>query len=173
MNIRDYQPADQLRIWEIYRPFVVDSHISFEYEVPSPEALNERFLSIQQDYPVLVLEQDSFVIGYACAGRFRSRKAYDRCAETSIYLDRNHRSVGHGSALYRELFSRLQQLNMTTLFAVITLPNPNSIAFHKKLGFQEFGRTDKTGFKMDQWWGICWMVKYLDENGISESQKIG
>ncbi|MFQ8952889.1 MAG: N-acetyltransferase family protein [Oscillospiraceae bacterium] len=41
-----------------------------------------------QKYPYLVAEKDGVIAGYAYAGAFVGRAAYDWSCETSIYLDK-------------------------------------------------------------------------------------
>ena len=51
IRIRLVQEADSKRILEIYRPYVEETAISFEHEVPTQEEFNTRVRSIAQDYP--------------------------------------------------------------------------------------------------------------------------
>ena len=42
-------------------------------------------------------------------------------------------------------------------YAVITLPNDRSIAFHKKFGFEYLTTYKKIGYKLGQWHDVGWM----------------
>ena len=80
----------------------------------------------------MAIENDK-IIGYAYAGAYRERAAYDWVVELSIYLDENERQHGAGSALYQKLLTALSVLNYQRAYACITYPNPASVAFHKNL----------------------------------------
>jgi len=162
VRIRPASLADAESILRIYSPNVTDSHVSFEYEVPSWDTMQNRIKTIQERFPFLVLEDEQGILGYAYATTFRARQAYDFSAETSIYLHPNCQGKGYGKMLYKALFDALKTQGISKLFAVISLPNESSIAFHKSLGFEEFGRTPNVGFKMNTWWGLAWLMADLD-----------
>lgn len=157
MKIRNAHSSDASAILAIYKPFVLNSHVSFEYEVPEESEIRKRIEVVSSDYPYLVLEDEHMVIGFAYATRFRERKAYDACAETSIYLHPDVRGKGWGKLLYQALFNELKQQQITRLFAVISLPNEDSVRFHEACGFRLFGKTPEVGYKLNKWWGLAWM----------------
>ena len=85
-RIRLAVPDDAGGMLDIYAPFVRDTVVTFEYEVPSLEQFRERIETTLPRYPWLALEQEGQVTGYAYAGRYQSRAAYQWDAESSIYL---------------------------------------------------------------------------------------
>ena len=68
MLIRDVNLEDAGRIVEIYRPYVENTAITFDYEVPSVDFFEEKISNTLQKYPFLVAEKDGEVLGYAYAG---------------------------------------------------------------------------------------------------------
>ena len=60
--IRFVRPQDAARILEIYAPYITDTVISFEYEVPTPENFAARVEAISSRYPYLVYEREGKVI---------------------------------------------------------------------------------------------------------------
>ena len=46
---------------------------------------------------------------------------------------------------------RLRTAGAHALMAVITLPNPASVALHEALGFQKVGQLAEVGFKFKRW----------------------
>ena len=48
--IRIAREEDAARLLEIYRPYVTDTAITFEYEVPSAEEFRERIRSTLEKY---------------------------------------------------------------------------------------------------------------------------
>lgn len=129
---------DAPQIQSIYAPIVVETAISFELEPPSVEEMRRRIETTLLAYPWLVCEWDG-VIGYAYAGVFRSRPAYQWTVEVSAYVHAAHRGKGVARALYTSLFECLRVQGFRTALAGIVLPNSASVALHEGLGFRSVG----------------------------------
>mgnify|MGYP001647812672 CR=1 FL=1 len=56
--IRLATPKDAAEMLKIYAHYVVNTAISFEYEVPSEEEFRERIESTLKRYPYIVAEQE-------------------------------------------------------------------------------------------------------------------
>jgi len=154
--IRLAHAGDVPAILAIYAPLVRDTTISFEYEPPTTAEMEQRLQTIQRDHPWLVCERDGQVAGYAYASAFRSRAAYRWTAEVTVYIHADHGRRGLAQTLYRALFERLRAQGYRTAVAVITLPNPGSVALHERLGFQPVGIFQNAGFKHGQWLDTGW-----------------
>ena len=94
---------DAARLLEIYRPYVLTTAITFEYEVPTLEEFRARIVSTLEKYPYLVAKLDDKIVGYAYTSAFKSRAAYQWAVETSIYIDLDYKGGGIGSMLYHKL----------------------------------------------------------------------
>ena len=77
IRIRTAREEDARACLDIYAPYVEHTAITFEYEVPSPEQFRGRMLRTQEKYPWIVAEKGGVVLGYAYAGPFHDRAAYD------------------------------------------------------------------------------------------------
>jgi phosphinothricin acetyltransferase len=155
----------------IYAPLVRDTTISFEYEPPTLAEMTQRLQTIQRDYPWLVCERDGQVAGYAYASAFRARAAYRWTAEVTIYMHPDHAGRGLATALYRALFDRLRAQGLRTAVAVITLPNPRSVALHERLGFQPVGVFQNAGFKHGQWLDTGWWQLALGSGSAPDAPR--
>ncbi len=164
--IREAVEEDFARITEIYSYYVRETTITFEYIPPTIEEMIERFQGIRMRFPYLVVEENKKVVGYAYASVFKARAAYDWCAETTIYLDVEMKAKGIGSLLYGELIQRLKAQNITNLNACITLGNPQSIAFHEKIGYEKVAHFHNCGYKFEQWHDIIWMEAIIGEHKV-------
>ena len=100
ITIRTASPADAGRLLAIYAPYITDTVITFEYDVPTEEQFRQRMAKVQQRYPWLVAEADGEIIGYAYASQFKDRAAYDWAVETSIYVEKDRRHSGVGRLLH-------------------------------------------------------------------------
>lgn len=155
---------DAKEILKIYEPYVKETAITFEYTVPSVEEFEQRIAKITKRYPYLVALKDGIVVGYAYASAFKERAAYDWAVETSIYINREKRGSGVGKLLYRKLEELLRKQNILNVNACIAYPNPGSIAFHEKFGYQTVGHFSQCGFKLNRWYDMIWMEKILAEH---------
>ena len=87
MNIRTAKEEDAERLLGIYTPYITDTAITFEYEVPSTGEFRQRINNTLKKYPYLVAEDENGnLVGYAYAGVFKGRAAYGWAVETSIYV---------------------------------------------------------------------------------------
>ena len=136
MEIRDVKKEDIAGIMEIYRYYVEETDITFEYVMPTEEEFTGRVEKILEKYPYLVAQEDGKIVGYAYAGTFKGRAAYDWAVETTVYVDRDYHGKGIGKTLYEELEKLLKEQNIQNLNACITFPNEPSEAFHRKMRVQ-------------------------------------
>ncbi|MDR2977410.1 MAG: GNAT family N-acetyltransferase [Streptococcaceae bacterium] len=166
MKFRLASPTDAAAILEIYRPYIEKTAITFEYEVPTVGEFAARIVKTLEHYPYLVAEENGKILGYAYASRFRARIAYDWDAELSIYLAENARQQGIGKHLYQKLFALLEKQNLRKLYANITWPNPESIHFHKNIGFTEVGLFKDCGYKFDQWYDTLFLELDINQDKI-------
>lgn len=148
--------ADAAACAQIYRPYVLDTAITFETEVPSAEQMANRIAAARENFEWLVLEVDGSVAGYAYAQRFNPRAAYRWSIESSVYLHPDRLRSGGGRLLYTELLSRLARRGYRRAFAGITQPNEASNALHAAFGFQPAGLYRRVGWKAGAWHDVQW-----------------
>lgn len=160
-TIRIATIEDAEAITEIYKPYVLNTTITFELDPPTVDEMRHRILHTLEKYPYLVAEEEGKVIGYAYAGTLYDRRAYDHSAELSIYIHKDKRHGGVGHLLYNALIDYLKKMNITNLYGCITYPNPASISFHEKYGFKEAAHFHECGYKFDQWLDVVYLEKKL------------
>lgn len=169
--IRNATPADAETLLTIYAPYVLNTAITFEYDVPSAEEFRSRIENTLAKYPYLVAEENGKILGYAYAGVFKARAAYNHCVETSIYVDLSQQHKGIGKALYAALEDRLRQqgiLNVNACISWIDTPNQylthQSPDFHAHLGYKKVAHFHLCGYKFNQWFDMIWMEKMIGEH---------
>lgn len=162
VSIRTAAPSDAAAIQSIYMPYVAETAISFEVDVPSVASMAERMASVvDAGLPYLVAERGGMVLGYAYAGPHRTRAAYRFAVDVTAYVVPDHRGGGIGTALYTELLHRLSATEAHAAFAGITLPNERSVALHEKVGFTPVGVFREVGWKFDRWHDVGWWQRRL------------
>ena len=107
MTIRDAQLSDAKALLDIYAPYVEDTAVTFEYDVPTEEEFRGRIAKVMKQYPWVVAEEDGRIAGYAYASPFKERAAYQWAVETSIYVDCHMKRQGIGLLLHDALEQRL------------------------------------------------------------------
>jgi len=186
ITIRMASKADAEEILEIYAPYVKETAISFEYDVPSVEEFRERISNILKKYPYIVAVENNKIIGYAYASSFKDRAAYGWAVETAVYVRQGYRGKGAGKKLYLALEEILKMQNILNLNACIAytpttdenLTNASK-HFHESLGYKEVAHFTRCGYKFGKWYDIIWMEKIIGEHPaipkkvipISELQK--
>ena len=169
--IRSVRIEDAKKLLEIYAPYVRNTAISFEYDVPTVEEFENRIKKITNKYPYLVAEVEGEILGYAYATEFHPRAAYGWCAEMAIYIKQDQRQCGIGRALYEELEIRLTDMGMLNLYACIGYTEnedpyltKDSVKFHEKMGYHLNGHFTKCGYKFGRWYDMVWMEKFIGKH---------
>jgi len=169
--IRAAVPEDAEELLEIYSPYVTSTAITFEYEVPSEEKFRGRIRKTLERYPYLVATCGGEILGYAYAGPFKERAAYDWAVETTVYVRRDRRRMGTGHRLYAALEKALKAQGILNMNACIGYPEKedeyltkDSVAFHEKEGFRMVGRFIQCGYKFNRWYDMVWMEKMIGKH---------
>ena len=169
--IRNATERDAERLLEIYAYYVGETAISFECEVPALKEFGDRIAHTLEKYPYLVIEENGVIMGYAYAGVFKGRAAYDHCCEVTIYLDHDAKGKGYGRALYEALEEALRRIGILNLYACIADPGfedeyltKNSERFHQHMGYTKVGEFHKCGYKFRRWYNMIWMEKIIGEH---------
>lgn len=168
IEIRMAVPEDAEKLLAIYAPYVTDTAISFEYEVPSVEEFRRRIITKLEKFPYLAALYDGEVVGYAYASTFIPRPAYNWSVEATIYI--NEAYTGHG--IGRKLYEKLEELlitqniyNINACIAYVDHHDPyvtnRSMEFHEHMGYRLVGKFTNSGYKFGRWYDMIWMEKIL------------
>ncbi len=168
--LRPAVPEDASKLVEIYAPYILQTAVTYEYEVPSEAEFAGRIgRTLDGGFPYLVAEQNGTVIGYAYAGLYGVRAAFQKTAELSVYLDMTKKGQGAGRMLYEELERILKEQGYHCLIAVIAAPDAepdpyltrDSLKFHEAVGYKKVGELHQCGFKFGRWYNIVHMEKLI------------
>ena len=155
--------GDAEEILGIYKPYIENTTITFEYEVSAVEEFRERIRETLEKYPYIVCTYDGKIIGYAYAHRIWSRAAYQWDVELSVYTDGNYAGNGIEKKLYKILIEILKLQNVVNVYALITYPNENSEKMHNYFGFKKIAVFEKSGYKFGKWIGVTWFEKAISK----------
>jgi L-amino acid N-acyltransferase YncA len=162
-HIRPAGPADITAITRIYADAVRHGTASFEIDPPDEAEMARRQQTLlKKNYPYLVAESAGTIAGYAYAGPYRDRPAYNWCVEDSIYIAREFHRRGIGRALLLRLIAECEALGFRQMIGVIgDSANTASVAVHAAAGFALIGTFRLIGFKHGRWLDTVLMQRPL------------
>jgi phosphinothricin acetyltransferase len=165
---------DAKEILEVYAPYVKDTAITFEYDVPTVEEFGDRITNTLKKYPYIVAIDSNQIIGYAYVSPFKGRAAYDWAVETTVYVRQNCQGKGVGKKLYlalEEILKKQNILNMNACIAYTSIEDINltndSKYFHEHLGYNKVAHFSKCGYKFEKWYDMIWMEKIIGEHPVN------
>ena len=65
LHIRTAQISDAEELLAIYKPYIENTAITFEYDVPTVEEFANRIKTTLKKYPYIVAELNGKIVGYA------------------------------------------------------------------------------------------------------------
>lgn len=171
VTLRIARVSDAHELLALYVPYVEETAISFETEVPSLEEFTRRMEKRLPQYPYIVAQRGGELLGYAYLSPFVGRAAYSWAAETTIYLRRDCRKMGIGKMLYTALENLARAQGIINLEACIGWTDEpdehltnNSAEYHAHLGYRMVGRFYKCGYKFGTWYDMVWMEKLISDH---------
>ena len=166
-RVRQAGPQDAVGCLTIYRPYVENTAVSWELEVPTVDDMAERITAACEMHAWLVLESSARTIGFAYGHALNRLPSHQWSVETGLYVADDHHRCGGGRKLYTQLLNRLGERGYRRAFAGITQPNEASNGFHRSMGFADVGLYRRVEWKHDRWHDVAWMQ--LDLPGSADS----
>lgn len=167
MKIRLASEKDAEEILEIYKPFIINTPVTFEYEVPKLSEFKNRIINTQKKYPYLVCGIDGNIAAYAYASSYGKRAAFDWSVELSIYINPKYHRKNIGKAMYTCLLKLLKLQGFYNAYALITSPNPQSEGFHTSFGFKRACVLPKMGYKFGKWHDLAYYELAIADHKIT------
>lgn len=178
-TVRPVRADDASAIATIYNTYVLETVATFEIHAIDAQEMGRRIAKLAAaGLPWLVVEDDilaaeggadSALLGYAYAGLFRDRAAYDHTLETSVYVRPDAQGRGVGTALYESLLTAVRELTpaqsphapVHVLMGVLALPNEASVALHERFGMSQVAHLAAVGHKFGRWVDVgYWQLTY-------------
>ena len=151
---------DAKAIARIYNEGIADRIATFETEPRSPEDITRLLRERAARWPTVVVERDEAVVAWASASAYRARPCYAGVAEFSVYVAREARGTGAGSAAMEALVRECEGLGMWKLVSRVFPENEASRRLLAKVGFREVG-TYRRHAKLDGAWRDTVIVERL------------
>jgi L-amino acid N-acyltransferase YncA len=163
--IRPATPSDLDAIGEIYAHHVLTGVATFEIVPPERTEWQLRLNGIVElGLPFVCGEIDGVVVGYAYCAPWKSRPAYARTVEDSVYVAADARGRGVGGRLLDAVLAGCADAGMREVIAVIVDDGgAASLALHRHRGFVDAGRLTSVGFKHGRWLDTVLLQRSLSE----------
>jgi L-amino acid N-acyltransferase YncA len=165
ISIRPASAADIAAITQIYAEAVLHGTATFEIEPPDEAEMARRMAAlIAKRYPYLVAELGGEVAGYAYAGPYRDRRAYDWCVEDTVYVAPDVHRRGIGLLLLTRLAAEAEARGFRQMLGIVgDSANTASVAVHAAAGFRLIGTFKSIGFKHGKWLDTVLMQRELGD----------
>lgn len=138
-HIREATLGDLGAIREIYNEGIEDRIATLDVEPKSEGEIGEWFAARGGRYAVVVAQRDDAIVGWASLNPYSHRQAYGSVADLSVYVARDARGSGIGTALMRaiEAHAKRGAFHKIVLFALTV--NDAGQQLYRKAGFREVG----------------------------------
>jgi L-amino acid N-acyltransferase YncA len=146
--IRSMRAADAEQVLEIYQDGLDTGNASFETVVPTWERWDAAHLP---DHRYVCVDVAGRVIGWVALAPVSSRLVYAGVAELSIFVGKQARGRGVGTALLHTVIDSSEAAGIWTLQAGILPENTASLALHERAGFRTVGVRERIGCH-NGWW---------------------
>lgn len=141
INIRIAVKSDWQAIIDIYNQAVFEKGRTADTE---PQTVDGRSNWLQEHlnpkYPILVAELNTRIVGWCSVSPHRpGRKALEKTAEISYYIDREFRKRGIAISLVKSAIAKAKEREIKNLFAILLDINTPSINLLEKMRFEKWG----------------------------------
>lgn len=164
MIIRLAAASDAEQILNIYAPYVKNTVISFETEVPTREDMESRIGHSLEKHVWIVLEENNEILGYAYSSKHSERSAYRWSVDISVYIKEGFHRRGIGKVLYTSLLEIIKCQGYCNVYAGICLPNEKSVGIHEYFGFRKIAHYSRVGYKLGSWHDVGWWELFLQQH---------
>ncbi len=144
-HIREAQASDLAVIREIYNQGIEDRIATLDSDLKTDDAMREWFEEHGDRYCILIAERDDRTVGWASLNPYSHRCAYKGVADLSVYVEREARGTGVGSALLAsiEVQAKRNDFHKIVLFALAA--NGASQKLYRKMAYRDVGVFEEQG----------------------------
>lgn len=166
LEIRPFRDGDADAVAAIFAHYVTTTVVSFEAEPRSPDTWRGIVADLTAaGWPFLVATAPSAanpVIGFGYVAPWRTKPAYSRTVEDTVYLAPGATGRGYGRRLLAAVLDAAASAGAWQVIAVIAdAGDPSSQRLHERLGFWTVGVLREVGFKHGRWVDVTLMQRAL------------
>jgi L-amino acid N-acyltransferase YncA len=139
----------------------IEDRATLETEPRTADERRSWLVARDTRHPVVVVESDGVVVGWASLNVFNAREAYRHVADISVYVARSSRGKGAGTALLQHLVGLGREIGFHKLVLAGFPWNAASVALYVRLGFREVGVYQEQGLLDGRWVDVVLMERLL------------
>ena len=150
LNITPFKEEHIKDALKIYNYYVLNSTATFSIKPINEEGLRKLAFTGFDRFPSFALLEGDVLVGYSLLNRYKPREAYDKTAETTIYLHKDGIGKGYGSKALAHLEEVAKVNNFRALLGVICAENTESIKLFEKHDYFECAYFREVGVKFNR-----------------------
>ncbi|MGA3057049.1 MAG: arsinothricin resistance N-acetyltransferase ArsN1 family A [Candidatus Limnocylindrales bacterium] len=162
LQVRDAAPDDAPAIARIYNQGIEDRTATLETELRSPEERVAWLASHDSRHPVLLaVDPGGVALGWGSLNRFNPRASYDHVVDLSVFVAREVRGRGVGTALLGALEARARAIGYHKMVLAAFPTNTPGMRLYERHGFVIVGTYHEQGMLDGRWVDVVVMEKLL------------
>ncbi len=154
-------PVHQGGVMEIYNYYIEQTTAAYREQAAEKEYY-QNFLDTAETHPgYAVRYEGDRIIGFCLLKPHIALSTFSETADIMYFLHHEYTGRGIGASALGILEEAGKKIGIRKLTASICSENEQSITFHLKHGFTEYGRFPDIGKKFGRYFSIVWMGKEL------------
>jgi phosphinothricin acetyltransferase len=162
MHVRPAVLADAAAIADIYNQGILDRTATFETRLRTAADIEAWFDGV---HPIVVVEDEGHVVGFAASSPYRPRECYRGIAEVSVYVARDARRRGVGRLVLPALIDACEKAGYWKLVSRVFTDNLASRRLIAEFAFREVGIYEKHGQLDGVWRDVIIVERLLNNHG--------
>lgn len=163
--IRRAEPKDHAAILSIYNHYVERSVSAFDLEPRSPGESLKWFEGHDDRHPIIVVEDEGEVCGWASLSQWAPHEAYAHTVELSVFVHPRFTKRGYGRDLIAEILRMAAELGHHSVISRVAEGNEASRRIHENAGFSYVGVMSEVGRKFGRWLDVHIYQKIIQGPG--------
>ena len=153
---------DAQDVIDIFNYYIENSFAAF-LEEKLPYAFFGKFLEMTEGYPAYTIKtaKDSQTVGFCFLRAYHPLPTFKETCEITYFIAPEFTNKGVGKKALQLLEAEAKKMGISNILAAISSYNDKSIEFHRLNGFDECGRFERVGKKMNKYFDVVWMQKKL------------
>ena len=152
---------DTATIAELWNWVIRETLATFTTEEKSVAEIERMILDRKGRF--FVAEEVGTLHGFVTLGPFRAGPGYAATCEHSVVVKPQFQRRGTGAGLMTHAIRYAENAGFHVMVGAISSANPQAVAFHTKMGFDEVGRMPQVGRKAGRWLDLILMQKILSQ----------
>jgi phosphinothricin acetyltransferase len=159
--IRPAALSDSEAIAAIWNREVLQTAATTDTEPRTVEAQRAWLAAHGSGHPVIVAVHGDEVVAFGALSPYRTKPAYARTVENSVYVKDGWRGKGVGGLVLDRLLALAREHGHHSVIARITAGNEASLVLHERRGFVRIGRERQVAFKHGIWLDVLTLQRIL------------